>query len=351
MRRTLSCVRRRVRTLHEQGATLELLGFDDKTEQVYRAMLSDPQATVAGLAERLGLTQEAVRSALDALSELSLVRPSYDRQGELRAVSPDIGMEILLARQQAELAAQQQRVEASRAAAAQLIAQYADLRPEATHPEVEQLVGLDRVRDRLATLTAEVRSEVLALAPDGAQTEDNMRASRPLNEALLQRGVRMRTVYLDSARNSTATVQHATWLAEHGGEVRTAPSLPTRMIIMDRSRAVLPVSSDDTSAGAVVLTGSGTLTALCALFESIWQTAAPRGETHRRDSQGLTPQEANVILLLSNGHTDESIAKRLGVSPRTARRIAGELMERLDARSRFEAGVRAVQRGWLPSTP
>ncbi|MER5749037.1 LuxR C-terminal-related transcriptional regulator [Streptomyces sp. NPDC002088] len=330
---------------------LALLGLDSTTEQVYRGMLTGTQAGVAELSERLGLPEATIHSALDTLSELSLVRPSYDRQGELRAVSPDIGMEILLARQQAELAAQQQRIEASRAAAAQLIAQYSDLRPDSAHPEVEQLVGLDRVRDRLATLTSEVRSEVLTLAPDGAQTEDNMRASRPLNQDLLDRGVRMRTIYLDSVRNSPATVNHATWLAAHGGEVRTAPSLPTRMIILDRSRAILPVSSDDTSAGAVVLTGNGTLTALCALFESIWQTAGPFGETSRRDSQGLTPQEANVVLLLSNGHTDESIAKRLGVSPRTARRIAGELMERLGARSRFEAGVRAVQHGWLPTTP
>ncbi|RKS97067.1 hypothetical protein BX286_6877 [Streptomyces sp. 3211.6] len=37
--------------------------------------------------------------------------------GELRAVSPDIGMEILMARRQAEPAAQRMRIEASRAAA------------------------------------------------------------------------------------------------------------------------------------------------------------------------------------------------------------------------------------------
>ncbi|GAA3135976.1 hypothetical protein GCM10010521_22600 [Streptomyces rameus] len=42
--------------------------------------------------------------------------------------------------------------------------------------------------------------------------------------------------------------------------------------------------------------------------------------------------------------------KRLGVSPRTAHRIAADLMERLEARSRFEAGVHAVQDGWLPSS-
>ncbi|MFI8266752.1 helix-turn-helix transcriptional regulator, partial [Streptomyces sp. NPDC085665] len=32
-------------------------------------------------------------------------------------------------------------------------------------------------------------------------------------------------------------------------------------------------------------------------------------------------------------------------------RIATDLMGRLNARSRFEAGVRAVQQGWLPSDP
>ncbi|MEU0742732.1 hypothetical protein [Streptomyces sp. NPDC006134] len=49
--------------------------------------------------------------------------------------------------------------------------------------------------------------------------------------------------------------------------------------------------------------------------------------------------------------TDETIAKRLGVSPRTARRIANTLMTRLGARSRFQAGAMAVQVGRLPDQP
>jgi DNA-binding NarL/FixJ family response regulator len=64
----------------------------------------------------------------------------------------------------------------------------------------------------------------------------------------------------------------------------------------------------------------------------------------------MPPQERAVLRMLAQGYTDEAIAKRLGVSPRTARRIAANLMERLDARSRFEAGVHAVQDGWLPSS-
>ncbi|MBD0710401.1 MULTISPECIES: helix-turn-helix domain-containing protein [unclassified Streptomyces] len=328
---------------------LTVLGLDKVSETVYRAMLAHPQDGVSALGVRLALPEQQIRQALDTLSELALLRPSADRAGELRAVSPEIGMDLLMARQQAELAAQQLRVEASRAAAAQLISEYVGHRPAGNHPGVEQLTGLDQIRDRLAVLTREVGEEVMTFAPDGGQKPENIEAAKPLDLDLLGRGIRMRTVYLDSVRNSPHTVEYVTWLASHGGQVRTVPALPTRMIVVDRATAVIPVHSDDTAAGAVVLTGQGMLTALCALFDTVWADAEPLGAAARSDEHGLTAQERTALTLLAAGHTDETIAKHLGVSPRTARRIATDLMERLDARSRFQAGVRAAQAGWLAS--
>ncbi|GGP89367.1 MULTISPECIES: helix-turn-helix transcriptional regulator [Streptomyces] len=324
------------------------LGLDARAEAVYRAMLMEPGSGVTALADAVGIGEGDVREALDLLSELALVQPSADESGRLRAVSPEVGMEILMARGQAELAAQQQRLEASRAAAARLISEYSELRPAARHPGVEQLIGLDAVRDRLVALTRETKEELLAFSPDATLSESALAASRPLNRALLERGVRMRTLYLDSVRNSRPSVEHANWLTELGGQVRTVASLPTRMLIVDRRTALIPVS-DDSSAGAVVLTGHGMLVALCALFESTWAAAQPLAEVAVLGPDGLTAQQAAAVRLLAEGHTDDAIAKRLGVSSRTARRIANELMERLGARSRFEAGVRAVQEGWLPT--
>ncbi|MFJ4794256.1 LuxR C-terminal-related transcriptional regulator [Kitasatospora purpeofusca] len=326
---------------------LTALGLDAASEAVYRAMLAHSGEGVAGVAARLSLSEGEVRAALDHLSELALLRPSAERPGSLRAVSPDVGMEILMARQQAELAAAQARIEASRAAAAQLIADYADLRPEANTPDVEQLVGLDRIRDRLARFSREARDEIMTFAPEGGQKPEHIEAAKPLDRTLLERGVRMRTIYLDSVRNSPHTVEYVNWLAALGGRVSTVPELPTRMIIVDRSAAVIPVRSDDTAAGAVVLTGQGMLTVLCALFESVWAGAQPLGAAVQLDRDGLTAQERTALTLLADGHTDDAIAKRLGVSPRTARRIATDLMERLEARSRFQAGARAAQAGWL----
>lgn len=326
-----------------------MLGLDTESEAVYRAMLAHPQDGIAVLTQRLGLSDESVRQALDSLSELALLRPAHGRQGELRAVSPDVGMELLIARQQTELAAQQLRIEASRTVAAQLIAEYAELQPAGNvEAGVERLLGMDRIRDRLAALTRQVRHEVMTFAPGGAHTPDDIAAAKPLNLELRERGVQLRTIYLDSIRNSPATVEYLDWLTRQGGQVRTAVTLPTRMIIVDRTSAVIPVRTDDSSVGAVVLTGDGTLTALCALFESVWSHASPLGEEAPKSAGGLSAQEATAIRLLADGLTDEAVAKRLGVSHRTARRLATELMERLGARSRFEAGVRAVQQGWLP---
>ncbi|WP_035848511.1 helix-turn-helix transcriptional regulator [Kitasatospora azatica] len=328
---------------------LVALGLDATSEAVYRAMLARPRDGVQALAERLGEPQEEIRRSLDLLSELALIRPSHERQGELRAVSPDVGMDLLLARQQAELAAQQLRVEASRAAAAQLIAEYTELSPTSSHSGVEQLQGLDEIRDRIAALARELHTELMTFAPGGGHRTETLDASKPNDLELLSRGVRMRTIYLDSVRNSQSTAAYASWLGALGGEVRTTPELPTRMMIFDHRTALIPVHSEDAGAGAVLLTGQGTLAALGALFENLWSTARPFDTAAPKDPTGLSPQEATIVRLLAQGFTDEAIAKRLAVSARTARRQATDLMERLGARSRFEFGVRAVQQGWLPA--
>jgi DNA-binding NarL/FixJ family response regulator len=41
------------------------------------------------------------------------------------------------------------------------------------------------------------------------------------------------------------------------------------------------------------------------------------------------------------------VSRQLGISVRTTRRMVANVMERLEARSRFEAGYEAARRGWL----
>ncbi|MFE7860795.1 LuxR C-terminal-related transcriptional regulator [Streptomyces sp. NPDC101209] len=315
-------------------------------------MLANPRKGVADVCSLLSLSEQEVRGALDRLSEMALVRASTEDPDQLYAVSPHVGMELLLAQQQAQLAAQQQRLEASRAAAAKLILEFDGQRqtgPSATG--IEHLQGLDAIRDHLAALHDKVTQELLTFAPGGPQTPANMQASRPLNQQLLERGVRMRTIYLESIRSCPDTMEYAHWLVEQGCQVRTAPSLPNRMIIYDREAAILATDTDNTAAGAVQVSSQGMIASLHALFESVWQSADPLDAMRQPDPGGLTRQQSEALRLLAQGSTDEAIAKRLGVSARTARRIAHGLMTHLDARSRFQAGVYAVQKGYLPALP
>ncbi|AZM58176.1 MULTISPECIES: helix-turn-helix domain-containing protein [unclassified Streptomyces] len=329
---------------------LEALGLDGVCETVYRAVLANPQAEYDELRERLGLSEADLRQALDKLSELALVRPVFDQPHCFRAVDPEVGIQAVIARQQERLAAEQQRIEQIRLAAAQLAADFTVARPHKQIDGIERLDGIEEIRERISLLVRDVRTEVMTLAPGGAQSEASMQAAKPQDQALLERGVRMRTLYLDSVRNSPATVAYANWLAELNGEVRTTPSLPIRLMVLDRQIAIVPTDEENSRAGALVLSGSGTVTALCALFETIWDSAAPLGgasSREREDERGLSPQESEALRLLGQGLTDDAVAKRLGVSPRTARRIAADLMEKLGARSRFQAGSRAVAKGWL----
>ncbi|MET9550427.1 LuxR C-terminal-related transcriptional regulator [Streptomyces sp. NPDC006627] len=327
------------------------LGLDAVAETVYRGMLAHPGSSLAELGSRLHILEEDLRGALDRLSELALVRASLDDPSQVHAVDPHLGMEILLARQQAELAAQQQRVEASRAAAARLISEFAHEQSSHSNASVRYLEGVDAIRDYLAALNSQVVKEFLTFAPGGAQTPANMQASRPLNRRLLERGISMRTIYLDSIRRDPPSVEHAEWLTSHGAHVRTAPSLPNRMIIRDRREAIIAIDSDNTEVGAVAISSPGLISSLCALFESEWRSAQPLGSAPAQQPGELTPQQVTALHLLAQGATDESIAKKLGVSPRTARRIATGLLTHLNARSRFQAGVHAVQEGYLPSSP
>ena len=63
--------------------------------------------------------------------------------------------------------------------------------------------------------------------------------------------------------------------------------------------------------------------------------------------EALSAAELLLLALLGDGLKDEAVARALGVSVRTVRRMVAELMHRLDARSRFQAALLAQRRGWL----
>ncbi|MBL0886919.1 helix-turn-helix transcriptional regulator [Myceligenerans indicum] len=323
---------------------LQGLGMSSTAESVYLQMLRDRDAGPDRIAEALGIDEERVREALDELSHLMLVEESWGDDDRLRPVSPEVGLAALLAREQAQVAQRNQEIEEGRVALARLVSELSNVHKG---PDVEVLETAAEARDRLATLIERCTQELCTFVPTRATSPRALGSSRALSETLLARGVRMRTVYLESIRNDQATWDHATWLRNNGAEVRLAATVPVRLQIIDQDHAMVPLTDTESGSGAVVMTSPGVVAALMALFTQAWRAATPLGADRRRDDDGLSVQEHELLRLWAKGATDEAAGRRLGVSLRTVRRLSSGLMERLDASSRFQAGARALDHGWL----
>ncbi|WP_223183540.1 MULTISPECIES: helix-turn-helix transcriptional regulator [unclassified Streptomyces] len=325
-----------------------MLGLQAVHESVYQAMVEHSTWGVIDLARHLRLTEAEVRSALDALFELRLIRDSYDRPGHVKAVGRDELLRIVLQHQQDDLARQQLRMAEQHAAVTRMISRIA-LAPEParTVAEVEKLSGMDAVQQRLELLAEQASVEILTLMPGGGHSAPALEAARRNDAQVLARGVPMRTIALESIRQHEPTLNHARWLTDHGGEFRTAPALPPRMIVVDRQAALVPLDPANTRAGILYLTSPGVVASLRSLFERVWSYSTPLGADSEPAQPGLSDLERGVLQLAGEGLTDEAVASRLHISARSARRTMAALMERLDAHSRFSAGVKAAQRGWL----
>ncbi|MCX4779033.1 helix-turn-helix transcriptional regulator [Streptomyces sp. NBC_01264] len=319
------------------------------TASVYRRKLAHPHDGVPELAEHLGLTPDDVRRSLARLSEMALLRGGGGDPGQGRAIGPELALQLLQARQQAELAAQQQRMEATRAAVVGLMAEIADSSSqEASKSGIRYLEGIDAIRDQIELLSAGARSEVLSFAPDSQMSQASIEAARPLNQRNVEQGIEMRTIYLDSIRHDHHAREYTTWLEGIGVHVRTSPVLPNRLTIVDRRSALVAVDATNTGAGAALVTSPGLISLLVTLFEHIWEASAPLGPTAAPgEPELLTRQQAAVLQLMAEGRTDEAIAHGLGVSTRTVGRVITGLLAHLGVRSRFQAGMRAVQYGYL----
>ncbi|MFD5419007.1 LuxR C-terminal-related transcriptional regulator [Streptomyces sp. NPDC127069] len=292
------------------------------------------------------MDEAEVRETLDRLTGFSLLRSASGAE-PLVPASPELGLLPLLQVMEAELDEHRARLSRDRAMLTALTSEYTARRVQNDVAGVERLVGLEAVRSRLSQLAREATSEVRAFMPGPALSQAALDASRPLDVQNLARGVRMQTVYLETVRKDPATVEYATWFAQQGGQTRTMPSLPMRLILCDRSVAVLPVKPDASEQGAFVIRLTSIVTALNQLFDLTWERATPLGEPSVLPCDGPSERELALLRMLEDGHTDEVVARKLGVSIRTVRRLMADLLKTLNAESRFQAGVQATRRGWI----
>jgi len=190
--------------------------------------------------------------------------------------------------------------------------------------------------------------ELMTVQPGGRRDPDALADALPRDLAAISRGVRMRVLYQHTTRTVLGARAYVSAIVEAGAQVRTADQLAERMLIFDREVVFIPKwTIHGQPPGAVVVREPVLVSFLCALFDQFWSNAVPfipAGPGYQDVSDDL---QRSVVRLLAQGLKDEVIARRLGMSVRTCRRLIATLMQELGAVSRFEAGVRAAQLGLL----
>ncbi|MEU4603375.1 helix-turn-helix transcriptional regulator [Kribbella sp. NPDC023972] len=189
-------------------------------------------------------------------------------------------------------------------------------------------------------------AELLASAKDDVIAMSNLTPAGPaFGPRDVRPGLRYRAIYPDTARTTPTACRHLGAMSIAGVAVRTMPYIPMNALVIDGSIAVLPADSANSSVAVLRLTS--VVTNAIELFERIWPDAVPLAGDDLPDDTDLSGREQEMLRLLALGATDEVAAAQLGISVRTVRRMVAQIMNRLGARSRFQAGVKAADRGWL----
>ncbi len=328
---------------------LAAIGLDEAHESAYRALVAVGAADVPDLARRLALGEYVTERALRRLERHGLAAQSSSRPGRWVAAPPGVALGALLTQQRHEL-------EKAELAAALLAEEYrAQAAEPAVHDLVEVVTGAAAVSRRFLQLQLGASEEVCALV-----TGTPVAVTGPENHAEDQaanRGVGYRVVVERSVLDLPAGLTELTAALNRGEQVRVVDQVPTKLVIADRSLALVPLSSRTAEPAALVVHASGLLELLSGLFESVWRDALPlrlgaaRGTADDEVTEGTPDQpdaaDLEILSLLLAGLTDASVAKQLDLGLRTVQRRVKRLMELTGATTRLQLGWHAYERGWV----
>ncbi|WP_405582860.1 DUF6879 family protein [Streptomyces sp. NBC_01190] len=326
--------------------------LDHSALSLFDHALAEGRLDLAAGPRAYRLSAEEFDRACRVLVDLRLLHPDPFRPETLVPMNPETAASTVVAPMEEEIARTKARMRSIRGEFAALMPHYRAARQASEHRHtVEVLPGTVGAAPLLAQESSHCRHEVFAIRKEALLTgvpEDALR--REL--ALLGRGVRVRTLCRLGVDGGSRFRDQLAVLGSAGAQFRAAPELPHDATVFDRSVAVLTrIGPDGTPAGTLVIRDAESVAYLCHVFDQLWAAAAPfrpggpapvgGAESRRADSE----VRRAVVGMLAQGTKDEMIARRLGVSLRTCRRHIAEILESLQAQSRFQAGVLAERAG------
>ncbi|GAB2865400.1 helix-turn-helix domain-containing protein [Nocardioides pacificus] len=194
----------------------------------------------------------------------------------------------------------------------------------------------------VVSLMRQTQGELLWLRPDQWRMPHESAFAACVAEEI-EAGRRSRAIY--PARILQDAPRVLVSRSRMGEEIRVAAEVPTRLVVLGASYALVPETLGIVSERRLLIRQGGLVRGLAGLFELLWDRAATVPGLEHGEAR---PDLRRLLLqLLAEGAKDEQIARTLGLSLRTVRRRIAAILSDLGVDSRFQAGVEAVRRGWL----
>ncbi|GAA3184158.1 helix-turn-helix transcriptional regulator [Streptomyces virens] len=295
---------------------------------------------------RVGRLAREEAEAAPCLIELALLHPDPDDKNWLRPVPPALALAQRLHPIERDIA-ERRRLSIRLADAFE---PFMSLGAQAVSSEnsITVLEGSARINAALNLAATQCRTEMLTIQPsDDRFSERSIVQGLERDKPLIERGVRIRTLYQHTARYSPEKRAYVEQLSAGRVEYRTIDEVVERLIVCDESVAFIPTRDDQQV--ALEIRQPGLVRYLIKVFEFMWSRAVPlsAGAPYETAPGGITDIQHSIAKLLVEGHVDEAIARRLGMNVRTCRAHIAKLAATLGSGSRAQLGYLIAQSGIL----
>ncbi|MGW6897210.1 LuxR C-terminal-related transcriptional regulator [Streptomyces sp. NPDC054919] len=324
--------------------TLASLGVSEAGELLYRHLLRYGPLPTDELAAALGQSPVDVTEQAESLATHQLVTLTAGAPGRWAAAAPEVALERLIGYRQGELSL-------ARASLSDLMAEYREGHQPGQAPgPVEVLEGSEVCRRRYAQAVANTTRELLVLSRPPFLIGTGVTVDVL---GILDRNVRCRSVYDRHALEQPGCLNDITTYQAAGEQVRVLDELPVKLLVSDRTTALL-FGGDDRPGQWLAVNGSSLVAGLVSLFELLWERSVPLTPVDGSpgsDDAGLPAPDVQLLGLLFAGLTDAAIARQLDTSVRTVQRRLTRLMARAGVDNRAQLAWQAARGGWLTPQP
>lgn len=315
--------------------------------ELYRYAVAHPGWTRSEASEALGYTLRDIDSAMEVLVERRLLSSQSARKNAFVAVSPDVALADLVDADERAVQDLRMRISARRRELSTLVPTYLEARKSViASSAVETLEDPHLIHRVLVDYGRDVSEKVLIAQPGQGSTADVQEENVRKDLELLGIGVERRTLYDISIRDHVPTRKAVAAITAGGGQFGALPRVPLRMLIFDRKLALVARQLNHDDKAALVVRDPHLIHIFTQLFDFAWELSEPFLLDQPTPSPLNGTQQA-ILKALALGYSDDVIARRLDISVRTCRRHIAWMLEQLNAESRFQAGIKAHQAGWI----